>query len=153
LHPGRLSDFQIVKALSYRLPAGPDGGFAAWLAELGAVSGVYVIRARLSGRILYVGESHTGSLGKTIKRHFWPWSDDPERRHHVYDRDSVEVAIRVGPAGIAVKAQNKLIRRLNPRDNGNGYGEALEAKPAPKSRSRSKNSESWPLASVIDVPF
>jgi hypothetical protein len=51
-------------------------------------NGVYVVRLRETGEILYVGESHTGRLWKTMLRHFqgiesgkfadlseWIWSD------------------------------------------------------------------------------
>jgi len=67
--------------------------------------------------ILYVGESHTGNLAKTIKRHFWDWQDDPERRHFTYHRQRVEVAVRLTPPNTARTAQDNLIRRTAPRDN------------------------------------
>jgi hypothetical protein len=69
-------------------------------------------------RVLYVGESHTGNLAKTLKRHFYPWRDDAERVHNTYDRHAVEVAVRLTPPPAAVGAQDNLIRRLEPRDNG-----------------------------------
>lgn len=116
-----------MKELNYRKPVDANDDFAQWLNELRNQSGVYVIRSFAGlfsdARCLYVGESHSGNLAKTIKRHFYPWRDDPERKHHTYDRHAVEVAIRLTPPNAAVGAQNKLIRRLNPRDNGNGFGE------------------------------
>jgi hypothetical protein len=93
------------------------GEFLPWLHDLRNQSGAYVIRDRRTGRALYVGESHSGSLAKTIKRHFWRWRDEPERRHTTYDRRSVEIGIRLTPPDSAPGAQNNLIRRLDPRDN------------------------------------
>lgn len=110
-------------ALTYRPACDARGNFLPWLGSLGNRSGVYVIRRASRRRTLYVGESHTGQLAKTIKRHFYPWRDGPDRAHHVYDRRAVEVAVRLTPPTSAVAAQDNLIRRLDPRDNGNGWGE------------------------------
>jgi excinuclease UvrABC nuclease subunit len=107
-----------MKSLTYRLPCDANGDFADWLNALRNQSGAYIIRHRRTREILYVGESHTGSLAKTLKRHFYPWRDDPERRHNTYDRQAVEVAVRLTPPTTAVGAQDNLIRRLEPRDNG-----------------------------------
>lgn len=111
-----------MKGLTYRAPCDANGEFADWLNALRNQSGAYIIRKRaglFSGPLcLYVGECHTGSLAKTLKRHFYPWRDDPERKHNTYDRHAVEVAVRVTPPPSAVGAQNNLIRRLEPRDNG-----------------------------------
>lgn len=116
-----------MKGLTYRPPCDERGDFLPWLDDLRNQSGAYVIRQRaglFSGpHCLYVGESHTGNLAKTIKRHFYRWSDDPERKHHTYDRHRVEIAVRLTPPGSAVGAQNNLISRLNPEHNGNGWGE------------------------------
>lgn len=112
-----------MRDLTYRPACDERGDFLPWLNELRNRSGAYIIRHRHGRQCLYVGESHTGSLAKTIKRHFYPWRDDAERRHHTYDRHRVEVAVRVTPPPSAVGAQNNLIVRLNPRDNGNGWGE------------------------------
>lgn len=112
-----------MKPLVYRPPCDPSGEFAVWLNELRDASGAYVIRSRGTGEVLYVGESHTGRLAETLKRHFYPWRDDPERAHHTYQRGRVEIAVRLCPPPGAPGAQNNLIRRLAPRDNGNGFGE------------------------------
>lgn len=63
-----------MKPLAYRPPADDKGEFAQWLNDLRNQSGAYVIRNRTSGEILYVGESHTGRLAATIKRHFYDWT-------------------------------------------------------------------------------
>jgi len=107
-----------MRDLIYRPVCDARGEFLDWLHSLRNRSGAYVIRSKSNRRTFYVGESHTGNLAKTIKRHFYPWRDDPERRHNVYDRHAVEVATRLTPPTTAVGAQDNLIRRLEPRDNG-----------------------------------
>jgi len=107
-----------MRDLVYRPPCDERGDFAKWLDELRNQTGAYVIRSKRTHEILYVGESHTGRLAKTIKRHFYPWRDDAERVHSTYARYAVEIAIRLTPPNSAVGAQNNLIHRLNPRDNG-----------------------------------
>ncbi len=111
-----------MKGLIYRSPCDANGEFAAWLNALRNQSGAYIIRSRqglFSGpQCLYVGESHSGNLAKTLKRHFYAWNDDPARKHNTYDRHAVEVAVRLTPPTTAVGAQDNLIRRLEPRDNG-----------------------------------
>lgn len=106
-----------MKNLNYRTPCEPSGQFLEWLNDLRNLSGAYVIRHARTKRVLYVGESHTGNLAKTIKRHFWQWRDDAERKHHTYDRQGVEIAVRLTPPTTAVAAQDNLIRRTEPRDN------------------------------------
>jgi excinuclease UvrABC nuclease subunit len=109
-----------MKPLVWRAPADASGNFLPWLHALRNASGAYAIRNRETGAVLYVGESHTGRLAHTLKRHFYPWKDSPERPHATFQRGRVEVAVRPCPPAGAVGAQNNLIRRLNPRDNVNG---------------------------------
>jgi len=59
-----------MRELYYRPPCDADGNFTDWLNALRNQSGAYIIRHRRTRRILYVGESHTGNLAKTLKRHF-----------------------------------------------------------------------------------
>jgi hypothetical protein len=94
--------------------------FPGWLNELRTKSGAYVIRNKATHEILYVGESHTGRLAKTIKRHFYAWKDDPARVHHVFARRSVEVATRVTPPDKAKEEEKALIARLQPEKNVQG---------------------------------
>ncbi len=112
-----------MKPLVYCQPADSAGRSLPWLNGLRHASGAYIIRHRASGAVLYVGESHTRRLAATVKRHFYPWRDDAERKHSTYDRRRVKVAVRVCPPPAAPGAQNHLILRLNPHDNGNGWGE------------------------------
>jgi hypothetical protein len=118
-----------MKALTYRRPVDAAGNIAQWLLDLRNQSGAYVIRSRRGRSILYVGESHTGRLAKTIKRHFYRWRDTPERKHHTYRPGDIEIAVRLTPPGAAaVGSQDNLILRLEPRDNGTNP-KATEADP------------------------
>lgn len=90
---------------------------AKWLRRLRNRSGVYVIRkkALIFATVLYVGESHSDKLRKTILRHFQRWRGETSGK--TYNRDSVEVAVIPCPAADAVELQNRLIRELLPEDN------------------------------------
>jgi excinuclease UvrABC nuclease subunit len=107
--------------LIYR-PVADRDGFLDWVEDLEGRSGVYVIRRYESREVLYIGESHTGRLRNTLKRHFWAWKDSPQRIHNSYSRATCEAAVRLSAPSRATAYQNALIRRLNPRDNVNGYG-------------------------------
>jgi hypothetical protein len=114
--------------LSFREVGQPGELYPEWFRELNGKSGVYVIKERglFFDEIVYVGESHAGRLKKTIARHFQTWQRkkdfwagfnngaDPGR---VYARSNCLVAVVVTRADRAVATQDKLIRRLKPRDN------------------------------------
>lgn len=102
------------KPLRYR-ELTPDR-FPDWLRALRNQSGVYVIRDRQTARVLYVGESHANQLYDTLTRHFQRWRD-PRRPRATYRRNAVEIAVRTMPSPAAPEHQNKLIRRMQPRDN------------------------------------
>ncbi len=87
----------------------------AWIDALRDKSGVYVIRQRDGGRVLYVGESHSDRLKDTLTRHFRAWSGPTAGP--VYSRGAVEIAVVITPKARAVARQNALICRLKPRDN------------------------------------
>lgn len=57
-------------------------------------SGIYAIRDASTGKVRYVGESHTGRLRKTLIRHFQQWSLDYQHTspRTVYDPARSEVA-------------------------------------------------------------
>ena len=111
----------MAKPLNYRPVCDDRGNFLPWLSDVSKASGAYVIRNRISREVLYVGESHTGQLRKTIVRHFWPHKETI-KRHDLYQRGRVEVAVRVCPPGpAAIGCQNNLIQRLQPRDNRQGF--------------------------------
>ena len=94
--------------------------------DLKGESGVYIIRERTSREIVYVGSS-VGRLYDTLTRHFQIWrrwkgfwrgqygeGHDPGL---TYQRDSVEVAVRITRASNALDEESRLIQRLRPRDN------------------------------------
>lgn len=126
-------------------PIGSHGeDYPEWLRDLRRKSGAYAIRRSglIFTTIVYVGESHTGNLYKTITRHFQVWtrqkrppqtvadwwakarvySAEQTDPGHTYDRGECEVAIEVCPASRAVALQDAWIRRLKPRDNQIGPG-------------------------------
>lgn len=111
-----------MKGLNYRSPIGGPRRFAQWLLDLRNQSGAYVVRSADTKQTLYVGESHTGRLADTIRRHFHTWNDTSERKHFTYSPHRVEVAERITPPPSAVGAQDNLIDRLDPRDNSNCGG-------------------------------
>lgn len=116
--------------LTYRSVGAPGERYPAWVRTLRGQSGVYVIRDRATGEILYVGESHAGKLYETLSRHLqrwrrWKsyWRGQYAQSDHdpgvTYDRESVEVATRVLPPEEAIDEEARLIRALKPRDNVN----------------------------------
>jgi excinuclease UvrABC nuclease subunit len=93
------------------------GRIARWVRALDGKSGVYVIRqkALLFPTVVYVGESHTGRLKKTLLRHFEKWTG--KTAGPTYPRTKVEVAVIPCRADQAISRQNALIESLRPRDN------------------------------------
>ena len=106
-------------ALDFRaVYAGRD--LAPWVSTLAGRSGVYLIREKsdfhpLEGGIVYVGESHTGRLKKTLLRHFQRWSG--KTAGPTFNPDKIEVAVLRCPADRAVALQNGLIEEHRPRFN------------------------------------
>ena len=114
-------------SLTYRPVGARFEPYPQWVRDLRGRSGVYVIRDRNSGEILYVGESSADRLHETMTRHLQGWrrwksfwrgqyaeGHDPGL---TYPRDRVEVAVRVTKADQAIDEEARLIRRLKPRDN------------------------------------
>jgi hypothetical protein len=113
-------------AFHYR-PVGARGEpYPQWVRDLKGKSGVYLIRDASTHELLYVGSS-TRRLYDTLTRHFqswrrWKtfWKDQYAQGHDpglTYDRDSVEVAVRITRANEALDEEARLIHRLRPRDN------------------------------------
>lgn len=124
-------------SLQYR-PVGAAGEpYPDWVRSLKGESGVYVIR-ELGGEVVYVGSS-SGRLYDTLTRHLQTWrrwkgfwkgqygeGHDPGL---TYDRDSVEIAVRLTSPASALDEEMRLIRKLKPRDNLIGQPEVLEEAP------------------------
>lgn|GEM_PF-1312796 len=118
------------RGLTYRPIGSSSERYPDWLREHKGSSGVYVIRERSSAGkpvVVYVGQSQTGKLYETLTRHFQQWrrskgywrgqyaeGHDPGL---TFDRNRVEVAVRVTDASDALDEEARLIRRLRPRDN------------------------------------
>ena len=114
---------------SWRSVGAPGEAYPDWVRALEGKSGVYVLRLRASGEVVYVGESHTGRLRRTLVRHLQAWA---RRKQHwagmsgkndpgvIYPRARVEVAVAVVSAARAVAEQDRLILSLSPRDNRQG---------------------------------
>lgn len=89
---------------------------AKWVKELKGKSGVYVIRERgFLGRVLYIGESHTGRLHSTLLRHFQHWTG--KTAGHTFAVSKVEVAVVRTPAARAFDLQNAMIAEFRPTLN------------------------------------
>lgn len=116
--------------MQWRPVGKPDADYPLWLRNLKGKSGVYAIRVRglFGATVVYVGESHTGGLYKTLTRHFQTWHRgkkfwqgqySPEQTDpgHTYNRSDCEVAVRVSSRSRALDLQARWIKRLKPRDN------------------------------------
>lgn len=117
--------------LPYR-PVGERGEpYPQWVRNLRGESGVYVIR-EIDGPIVYVGSS-VRRLYETLTRHFQTWrrfkgywrgqfaeGADPGQ---TYERNRVEVAIKLTTPDEAHEEELRTIRRLQPRDNQLGQPE------------------------------
>lgn len=95
---------------------GARGTRAAWVDDFppAGISGVYAI-ANLAGQTLYVGESHTGRLRKTLARHFQEWPDGRQDRF-TYDRFKVLVCWMETTDAQAEAAEKEWSLDLEPRD-------------------------------------
>lgn len=125
-------------SLSYRAVGAPGEPYPEWVRALKGKAGVYVIRDRESREILYVGSS-ASRLYDTLTRHFqvwrrWKsfWKGQYSEGHDpglTYNRDSVEVAVRVTSPSDSLDEEMRLIRRLAPRDNLIGQADREEEVP------------------------
>ncbi len=122
-------------------PIGASGeDYPDWIRALKGKAGVYVIRDADSGETVYVGSS-AGRLYNTLTRHFQTWrrwkgfwrgqygeGHDPGL---TYDRDSVEVAVRITSPSKSLDEEMRLIRRLKPRDNLIGQADRVAEETVP----------------------
>jgi hypothetical protein len=116
-------------------PIGDSGeAYPDWIRALKGKAGCYVIRDLETREIVYVGSS-AGRLYDTLTRHFQQWrrwkgfwkgqygeGHDPGL---TYDRDSVEVAVRLTSPTKSLDEEMRLIARLKPRDNLIGNSAAI----------------------------
>ena len=104
------------------LTNGKRGSLQAWnpkLAQYQNASGVYVLRDRSSGSVVYVGESHTDRLYRTLLRHFHDSSGKfaamSEWVHHAPGR--LEVLVFETPKNEALEAEQEAIMYYEPLVN------------------------------------
>ena len=95
---------------------------AAWVKGLNGKSGVYLIRQTFPSptlipqtEIVYIGESHTGRLLKTLLRHFQHWEGPTSGP--TFPPSKCEVAIVRTRPERAEEMQNALIEEYRPRLN------------------------------------
>jgi hypothetical protein len=113
-------------SLIYRSIGAAGERYPEWVQALAGEAGVYIIRDAGTHETLYVGSSRS-QLYATLTRHFQSWrrwkgfwkgqygeGHDPGL---TYDRDAVEVAVRVTLPSAALDEELRLISRLKPRDN------------------------------------
>lgn len=78
--------------------------------------GVYIIRDKRSGQIIYIGQS-TSNIYKTLYRHFQNW-DDPTQYRVTYPKQGKEVAVFiVKNAREVLELERYLIIKYQPKDN------------------------------------
>lgn len=80
------------------------------------ISGVYLIADLETGVCLYVGESHSNNLRKTLTRHFQRWID-AGRPRVTFDRRTVQVAWAQTEAADALLYEAALISQYQPSEN------------------------------------
>lgn len=81
--------------------------------------GVYLIKEKKSGQIVYVGMSES-DVYKAMYHHFNSWNDKRSERA-VYDRDKHLIRIVYCTFKQASRLERALIKRINPRDNSQKY--------------------------------
>lgn len=110
--------------LEYR-PVYEGGKVAQWVRDLKGKSGVYIIRETgFVGNFLYVGESHTGRLKKTLLHHFQRWKG--ETAGPTFRPEGIEVAVIRTPPAKAFDLQMAIIQELSPVHNRDGKKTWLE---------------------------
>ncbi len=110
--------------------------FPAWIRALSGKSGVYIVKRKDSGNVVYVGESHTGRLRETLTRHFQSWSG--RTAGPTWPPSAVIVSVIVTPPSKAVAEQNRWIAVYMPRTNTN-------AKPSKSARARVSDDDKNPF--------
>lgn len=149
----RWFDPYIVNAKGREIPSIKD----CWTC---AQAGVYLIRHKQTGSIVYVGSSTT-QLKSTIYRHFQQWTDKQQRTGRHFERKTYpktgyyEIRFFKCTADQALKIEKYLIRKLQPKDNPLKYEritkETIEA--GEKLYSKAVQSPVIAKEDYIEVPF
>lgn len=101
-------------------PVKEGRAIAPWVRALKGKSGCYIIREIngflfFAGKVLYIGESHSGRLNTTLLRHFQHWTG--KTAGPTFPVSKIEVAIVRCPASRALDLQNALIAEYRPKLN------------------------------------
>ncbi len=103
-------------ALEFKTIELSGGRFPDWVQGLKGKSGVYIIRDKaIIEEVIYVGESHTGRLYKTLIRHFERWKG--KTAGPTFNASDVMVAVVRCPDSKAVELQNSIIAEYRPKLN------------------------------------
>lgn len=91
-------------------------------------SGVYLIKSKRTGIVVYVGFS-SGKLYHTIFRHFQKWTDIQKvvQTRFTYKKTGYTVRVIMTTASRAAIIEKYLIMKMEPRDNFTKYKEYLTA--------------------------
>ena len=118
-------------------------------------SGVYLIKK--NNKVVYIGESHTNNLYKTLYRHFQSWVDSTQKRVvFKNDKSSGKIKVRVilTTKSQAIRLQVYLIKKLKPDRNDLQYTSDYELKKWDKSVKLNKKISDDYFGSPIDnSPF
>lgn len=90
-----------------------EGPLAAWLQRFRGKSGVYTVRDIDSGHVLYIGESHSERLARTVIRHFQKWEGPTSGP--TFNRSEVRLSVAV--TDNATEVQDYLIKKWHPELN------------------------------------
>ena len=99
-------------------PIYENGKPAQWVKDLAGKSGVYLVRENFFEQVVYVGESHSGRLKKTLMHHFPHWTGPTAGP--TFDPDTHSAAAITTPGENALEAQNGLISEYTPELNTQG---------------------------------
>jgi hypothetical protein len=150
----RWFDPYIVNAKGKEIPAIRD----CWTC---AQAGVYLIRHKQTGSVVYVGSSTT-QLKSTIYRHFQQWTDKQQRTGRSFERKVYpktgyyEIRFFKCTAEQALKIEKYLIIKLQPKDNPLKYQKLTEEKKEAGEKLYSKilQSETIPKEDYLEeAPF
>jgi hypothetical protein len=85
------------------------------LRESDKQAGVYLIKSKRTGEIVYIGYSQT-QLYKTVTRHFQTWNDSQQERY-TYSKTNYLIRIILTTPKRAALLEQYLINKIKPRDN------------------------------------
>jgi len=125
-----------------------------------AQAGVYLIRHKQTGAIVYVGSSRT-QLKSTIYRHFQQWTDKQQSTNKSFERKTYpktgyyEIRFYKCTADQALKMEKYLITKLQPKDNPLKYEKITEAtrEAGKKLYEKATAAPTIPKEDYSEVPF